>query len=362
MISPGSYAAWHIPGPSSGAWTALTASPIGTRQAWLFLAGLHGLGITLWASATHRRIPMSRVYYALVAAGAALALEGLIQAASPHPHWLYGIWNVPGAGSHEAGIFGPYYNRDHYANILALAAAIAAALLARLLKGRGKVSILDSPDFGRILGLGGSLAIIMAAGAAAGSRGGLAAMLTGMLIGGASLFVSRPKLTIALVALAVLVFFGTGVPAAFDRMGDIDFENSRLIVWRDALRLFEFFPIFGCGIGAFAPAYWPYQRVVRFEYWPHAHNEYLQWLLEAGAIGLLLAVLWARGVWRAFPALVRSEDLRPALSGAVAAAVHAFVDCAPRIPANGAWTAVLLLCLTAGLGTRSTPASAATEG
>jgi O-antigen ligase len=361
VISPGSYAAWHIPGPSSGSWTAITASPIGTRQAWLFVAGLHGLAISLLASAPDRRLPLSYLYYALTGAGVALALEGLVQAASPHPHWLYGIWRVPGAGSHEAGIFGPYYNRDHYANVIAIAASLAAALLARLLSRLGKTSLLNSPDFGKIVGLGSGLAILMAAGAAAGSRGGLAAMLTGIVVGSVPLLISRPRLGLALGGLAVIVFFGTGVPSAFERMGDVDFENSRLIVWRDALRLLEFFPLFGCGIGAFAPAYWPYQRVVRFEYWPHAHNEYLQWVFEAGTLGCLLALFWARGIWKLLPTLIKNEDLRPAIAAVIAAAIHAVVDCSPRIPANGAWTAVLLFCLAVGPVRLPKAASAAAE-
>jgi O-antigen ligase len=117
------------------------------------------------------------------------------------------------------------------------------------------------------------------------------------------------------------------------------------MVWRDALRLLEFFPMFGCGIGAFAPAYWPYQRVVRFEYWPHMHNEYMQWMLEGGFLGILLAACVLRLAWMAAPRAFRDIAARPALAGLAAALTHALVDSPFRIPANAAWASLLFVCL-----------------
>ena len=169
-----------------------------------------------------------------------------------------------------------------------------------------------------------------------------------MLVGLSSPFLARPRLALGSFILLALVLFGTGVPSAIERMGDVDFEVSRLMVWRDASRLLGFFPVFGAGIGAFAPAYWPYQRVVRYEYWPHAHNEYLQWVLEAGVVGVLMALYWIRTGWRILPPVVLNLNIRPALAGLTAAMVHAVVECGLRIPANAAWAGLLLVCVVTG--------------
>lgn len=356
FLSPGSYAASYIPPMTSAAWAPLTASPTGTAQAWLFFAGLHGLTIVLMGGAGATRSGrMTRLFAGMAAVGALLAVEGLVQAASAHPYWLYGVFPVPGIGSHEPGVFGPYYNRDHYSNLIAIAASVAAGLLARRIPRDGArtvSSMVTSPGFPGSLALVVSLVLMFAASAASGSRGGLASIGAGVLVGLSSPFLARPRLAFGFVILLALVLFGTGVPSAVERMSDVDFEASRLMVWRDTFRLVEFYPIFGCGIGAFAPAYWPYQRVVRFEYWPHAHNEYLQWVLEAGLVGLVLALYWIRQAWRAAPLVVRSQEVRPAVAGLTAAMVHALVECSLRIPANAAWAAVLLACIVAGTPAR----------
>lgn len=351
-LSPGSYAAHFIPPMAGGHWAPLTASPTGTVQSWLFFAGVHGLVITLFGLSTPARSGRTTLlFWGMAAVGTLLAVEGLVQAASAHPNWLYGVFPIPGIGSHERGVFGPYYNRDHYSNLIAIAASVAAGLLAKRIPRDGAPplrSMVDSPDFPGSLALGAGLVIMFAASAASGSRGGLVAIGAGVLVGLSSPFLARPRLALGSAILLLVVFFGTGVPSAIERMTDVDFEASRLMVWRDTLRLIRFFPVFGCGIGAFAPAYWPYQRVVRFEYWPHAHNEYLQWVLEAGLVGVVMALYGTRAAWRAAPRVVRNEEVRPALAGLTAALVHALVECSLRIPANAAWTAVLLVCVIAG--------------
>jgi len=352
VVSPGSFAAHFL--PTGEAFLApLTASPTGTAQAWLFVGGLHGLCVAIFSApqATQMR-RLNALFFGMAAVSGILALEGLVQAASAHPYRLYGIYEVPGAADHERGIFGPYYNRDHYSNLMAMGGAVTAALLGRAVRGgdfRNVAAFAASPRFAKNLALLAALALIMVAGAAAGSRGGLIALAMGLLVGLGTELLARPRLALASLAIAAVVLFGASVPSAFVRMADVDFEASRLLVWRDMIRVVSFFPIFGCGIGAFAVAYWPYQRVVRFEYWPHAHNEYLQWLLEAGAVGLVLALYVLRRVWIAAPRLARSLEARPALAGLTAVLTHALVDLVLRVPANAAWAALLLAGATVAI-------------
>lgn len=350
LVSPGSYAAHFIPPPAHPVWAPLTASPTGTMQALLFIAGLHGLALAIFSGGPAARAARMRtLQLGMSAVGGLMALEGLVQARSSHPSWLYGLYPVPGIGSLEGGIFGPYYNRDHYSDLLAMAAAVAGGLIglsARDGAFRSLSAFTRSTDLGRRAALLVALILMIVASAASGSRGGLVALGVGLLVGLAPPLLVRPGLALASLTVVAVALFATGIPDAFMRMGDVDFEASRLLVWRDALRLIGFFPIFGCGIGAFAPAYWGYQRVVRFEYWPYAHNEYLQWLLEGGALGLVLAAFMVRRAWIAAPRLIRSLEARPALAGLAAALTHALVDSSFRVPANAAWAWLFLICLS----------------
>lgn len=345
VISPGSSAAHFL--PSGDALLApLTASPTGTAQAWLFVGALHGLAVAIFSAPRPVQLRrLNALFSGMAAVSGILAIEGLVQSASAHPHRLYGIFEVPGAADHERGIFGPYYNRDHYSNLMAMGGAVAAALLGRAVRAGSFGSVAafaGSPQFATHLALIGALILIIVASAAAGSRGGLIALAMGLLVGLGPELLARPRLALVSLAVAIVILFGASVPSAFLRMADVDFEASRLMVWRDMLRVVTFFPIFGCGLGAFAVAYWPYQRVVRFEYWPHAHNEYLQWLLETGVAGFVLALYFLRRVWIAAPQLARSLETRPALAGLAAMLTHALVDLVLRVPANAAWAALFL--------------------
>lgn len=351
VISPGSFAAHFIPPPSARTWAPLTASPTGTLQAWLFVIGLHALALAIFSGDVESRLKRTRyLMLGMTGVGGVLALVGLVQSKSAHPYWLYGVFEVRGAGAHERGIFGPYYNRDHYANLLAIAASVATALFsASVSRSRswGLRTFWQSADFAKQMALLVAILLMVVAIAASGSRGGLVAMAAGLAGGCLSLVMARPRLGLGAAILLVAVLFGTGVPEAFMRMADVDFEESRLMVWRDAMRLIEFFPIFGCGIGAFAPAYWPYQRVVRFEYWPHLHNEYGQWVLEGGLLGVLLSAYVLRHAWIAAPGVIKNLENRPALAGLAAALTHAVVEGGFRVPANAAWAGLLVVCLAA---------------
>jgi O-antigen ligase len=352
-LSSGSFAAHFLPPSEFVSYGRLTVSVTGTLQAWLFFSGLHGLAVALYRAPAARGLEWNRrLLFGMSLLGGALALEGLVQAASAHPYWLYGIFEVPGAGTHESGIFGGYYNRDHFSNLIAIAGSIAAGLLGREISSGsfGRWSAFTaSSSFGRNLALVASLVLMLVASAASGSRGGLVAFGAGMAVGLGPQLVLRPRLALAGLAALAAVLFGTGIPSAFGRLADLDFETSRLLVWRDCLRIFTFFPVFGCGIGAFGVAYWPYQRVVQYEYWTHLHNEYLQWFFEAGLIGVILTFAVLRTVWKAMPQLVRSTESRPAIAGIAAALVHALVDSGFRVPANAAWATLLIVAVAVQL-------------
>ena len=121
----------------------------------------------------------------------------------------------------------------------------------------------------------------------------------------------------------------------------LDIVTSRWAPWVDMTNLWRFFPVFGSGIGTFREAYWPYQMNAAYEFWLHAHNEYPEWTIEAGAAGLLVAWLTATGLRRSIQFADWGRDA--GLAAMAAFGMQALLDFPLRIPANAA----LLVCVIA---------------
>ncbi|MEQ9620225.1 MAG: O-antigen ligase family protein [Deltaproteobacteria bacterium] len=68
---------------------------------------------------------------------------------------------------------------------------------------------------------------------------------------------------------------------------------KRTYIWKDSVNLIKDFPVFGTGLGNFSLAYTMYKNEA---YWPrvyeHAHNDYIEFAVETGFIGLIL-IFWA---------------------------------------------------------------------
>ena len=135
-----------------------------------------------------------------------------------------------------------------------------------------------------------------------------------------------------------------GVLQAFEVRG---VRGSRLDLWRDMLPMARHFPLFGVGWNAFATAYPWYQTIWKTEWIGEAHNDYLQALLDGGALGLALVCGLLAIVLRSALARARRSPVELGLLGALLGlALHELVDFNGQIPANAAtWIALAALAL-----------------
>ena len=128
--------------------------------------------------------------------------------------------------------------------------------------------------------------------------------------------------------------------------------NDRFLFWKETLRVIEAYPIFGCGFGGFVSAVAPYRAAAVAKTLDYAHNDYLQYIAEGGAIALALAgivgCLVARTLWRGAFAQPQGRRNGFALACAVAlfaGLIHSGIDLITYVPATG-----MLLCWIAGMG------------
>lgn len=173
------------------------------------------------------------------------------------------------------------------------------------------------------------------------SRSGWLGLITGVVVFAAASSLRkgwRKFAFVMLVAPLIAVSLGVVVWKASPRVqarveaalaGDI-----RLPLWQDSLVLAKENPVFGHGLGSFRWMYPHYRKAFVFnadaEY---AHNEYLHFLIEIGAVGLLLAGLVVASMMVRAVRIIRAGEnrdhayLMAGLVGMVAASlVHAFFD------------------------------------
>ncbi len=360
VASPGSFSFYndHLLLPLT-AWKPISVSPPDTLRGLGFLAGFSLLSLAVcreMGNGPWRR----RLMLTVVGAGVAITLVAFLQAVSPEPHKIYGLWRP----RWDWAVFGPYVNRNHFAGYLAMAAPLAIGFaleaLSRLrsawvLRRRGWLLLGERAGTAAVRS-SAVVMVIVAGLLASQSRGGVSAFAVATLVVLLLILSGRvlpltvrerrwTALAVLLLVAAGLYWVGPGgVLSAFETRG---VRASRLDLWRDMLPIVPHFPVFGVGWNAFATAYPWYQTIWRTEWIGEAHNDYLQALLDAGVLGLLLVAGLLFVVFRGALARVPRSPLDLGLFAALLAfAFHEVVDFNGQIPANAAtWISLAALAV-----------------
>lgn len=323
-------------------------SPSATVEAWLYFAGLQALFLALRGFAPEKRRVL---LHGLLAVILLLAGEGLWQSRSANPHRLYGRIEMQVPSGFETAGFGPYLNRNHFATPVAMGAGMAAGLAATaVIENGGILGLLRLPSvLARIILLCGASGFLALTCAASGSRSGALAAIVALGVVGLRGFGKRVLVTAVGIGALAIVLTGS---ATFERLLRLDVVQSRWAPWMDMTTLFRFFPVFGSGIGTFAAAYWPYQQNAVFEFWQYAHNDYLQWLIEGGVVGLLVLAVALRRL--ADVATLTGPLREGCFAAAIAFVTQAALDFPAHVPASAAiLVAVLALGTSRKLETRA---------
>lgn len=349
---------------------------------------------------------LRRLSIACLINGAALSLFALVQNFSSPPSQLYWTWMSPGA------VYGPFICRNHFPFYTNMCLGLGVGLLltcpsfrrspelaaeemthaARRRRDRQRFTASGSEGFfarltdifqdQQALWACFGLGLIVGANIFSMSRGGLLALLLATTVGLLLWLRTAPRpprldaiIVVVSAGFGLLVWFGLAKMEA--RYATL-FKNetawdSRGLLWSGAVRAAADFPIWGSGFGTFAqvePLYRAQPLVKDQEIvFDHAHNEYLEALVEGGvvrlALTLLMMVLVFRFGWRALK-VHRTQPEGGLVLGALLAlmtvAAHSVVDFGVHLPAIAALIAVIAAQLCAlGKETGTAPAGAATD-
>lgn len=164
------------------------------------------------------------------------------------------------------------------------------------------------------------------------------------------------KALMILFVLAVALIYGLwiGLHPIFERFLQIESDApGRTLVWKDSLTTIRDFPLFGTGLGTFGYVYPLYKRYMEQALvYIHAHNDYLQLIVETGLLGFLsilialdlfiLSLLKTLGHLSHEGKHFRFFLSLGALSGIVSLLIHSLADFNLHVPSNALYFAFLI--------------------
>jgi len=323
------------------------AGPTASVEAVLVLTATLSV-LVFWSRRGQDPRAADRLLAVVLLSAGAQAVFGVVQSGL-HPQQVYGR-----ASPIVTAPFGSFVNHNHFAGLVEMGAVLAAGLAAARARRDGASAW--------AVGLLGLTLVLVLAHLASGSRGGLLALVAG-LVALATAHVARGgparrRVAWGLAAtLAALVSLGLLLVPDASRArfatllsGRPDASASyRVEAARATLRLLGAHPIAGAGLGAFADSVTAWKRVHGEVRITHAESDALELAAETGLVGLALLGLLAAAWWRALHArLQRGRDpyrRDVAVAAACAAGallVHSLFDFGLRLPALALVCASLL--------------------
>ncbi|QDT10119.1 O-antigen ligase family protein [Planctomycetes bacterium K23_9] len=290
--------------------------------------------------------------------GVGQVLWGIAQLTTYPDMIFYGVEN-PSPGSVP---FGTFLNRNHAADFIAVALACSlgvfrARSLSKAQQWRtgygvtGQIQSMIASPLTLAISLG--VLCLMLGLALSMSRGGWVSAFVAACV--VSLCWKRAgkkrrvmPVIAAIIATTVVFFslqlFGFGDQIS-NRVDDLDVEkviaDPRFDHWAEAIPAVQHFLPLGSGMGTYGYAYLPFEPEPESRWFTHAHNQYLEVLVEAGLPGIILVFLGLYVALHSCLSLCSNERSVSkqalgvaAMSAIVLHAFHALTDFGLMMPGN----------------------------
>ncbi len=325
---------------------------------------LLSLGAFLLALLAAGNEPGRRLLAGALAVSAFLqASYGLAEALSGHYHIL---WR---ARTSYLGLpSGTFVCPNHFAALLSLGLFATLALLAARSAHAHRHGEETPFERGARLLLGvTAAAVLVIAMTWSSSRGGLGAAGIGLLLWlllGVRRLLRSPRgkaaLLLGILVAGVLVAGSIWMRPPTPLQEDLETVSlgwgGRTAMWRTGLRIARDFPWFGVGPGCTRWVHPLYRPPEQGAHVSHLHNDWLEWKVETGWLGVLLLVCWVAAVAAGGVRLLRhARHGERALTlglgcSLVALAIHEFIDFSLQLPGVAVPAAIAAGAFLAPLG------------
>ena len=258
-------------------------------------------------------------------------------------------------------VMGPYINHNHYAGLMEMIFPLVLALfffyrprIGKTSFFRGIIEILNQEKANIHILIGMSALLIIVSIFVSLSRGGM--ISTCLSLGIFTFLLFRRKISrgnslflILIIMAAALSVGWFGWDQILERFASLKkasgvIHEGRLDFWKDSLHIIRDFKLTGSGLGSFIHIYPPYKSLVDNMALSHAHNDYIELLVEGGIPGFVLAAAFLFSLFSAtYKTFLKRRDAfsiylyMGCLTGMTAILFHSFTDFNLQVGANGLW-------------------------
>jgi O-antigen ligase len=298
---------------------------------------------------------IKRVFSVLIIMGVFEAFYGLFELYNKNPRILFykKIYYLDSAT-------GTFVNRNHFSGYLEMVIPLALGLIiARVdlfslagLRWREKILRLSERGFSTTLLIAVGVILMSLGIIFSKSRSGVFLLVFTFILffGSTMIYFGGVKhqrrgiknFLIAVFLIVVFISLFIGIDATFERFAmDKLLREERPAVWANTIGIFRDSPLFGAGLGTFNYVYPAYEDSEQFARYSHAHNDYLEYLVELGIFGfalilggILFLLINSFLIWQ----VRRHSGVKGlALGGMIAVIcmlIHSITDFNLQIPAN----------------------------
>ena len=267
----------------------------------------------------------------------------------------------------RASFFGPYFNNNHYAGLMEMIFPVIFALFLFYKPSVSYPSIREKivEIFSQIrtsehILLGFSSLLVALSVFLSLSRGGIISLC--ISAGFCFLLTARKQgtlrssgITVVLLVFLLLISVGWfGWKPIFKEFENIrndkgEITENRPVYWKDSMTVLKDFPITGTGMGTFGNIYPKYQSESFGRRLTHAHNDYLEFLVNGGIVGFLLFFgIPLTIILKSYKVVVKRREAYSiyitigSICGIIAILIHSITDFNLQIGANGLY--LFFLC------------------
>jgi O-antigen ligase len=274
-----------------------------------------------------------RIIFAVILMSFFFSIYALYEVLSGHEHVL---WEAK--SDHLSYLTGTFRNRNHFAGFLQLALGATFGALMRDLSKKKYVNF-----FLQLL-LCFFLFVILIR---TGSRSGLVCFVGALFFLGVTtlkknIYMGFSFIVFSICGIAFGLYMGYDIFSlrVFALAEDLPSLEGRLSAWKSVVTMTDFYFWKGVGLGNFGAFFPNFQSADIVYGWQHAHQDYLELIIEIGAPGLVLLILTVASIFFScvFNVFTKKQGsmylVLGLLTGCFSLMLHAFMDFNFAVPAN----------------------------